>query len=463
MAMSEVTRRSLLSELGARVRGTVIGRDHPEYDEARAVWNGLIDRHPEVVVRCADADDVVACVNAARTHRPIVSIRGGGHQVAGSAVCDDGLVIDLSRMRDVIVDPVARTARVQGGARWADVDAAAQAFGLATPGGEVSETGVAGLTLGGGLGLMQRTHGLSCDNVLSMTVVTADGAVRTASADENAELYWALRGAGRGLGVVTEFTFALHRLGPEVAAAAFVYPADDAGAVFRAWRRLAAEAPPTIAPQFALWALPPFPGLPDEFVGVPIAMAVGTYIGEPADAAPVLEPFQGLGEPILDLSGTSTWVEAQSEFDFALPDGGRYYWKSHFTDELDDATIDLIVEHAARRPDPNSAVFVRTLGGTIDRIGPDETAFAHRGALFNVSVDAVWSDPALDDDAIGWARGLWNALEPVSRGMYLNFAGLGDEEGAGGDLILGAHEERVERIRLAYDPDGVFAAAAARP
>ncbi|MCD2443572.1 FAD-binding oxidoreductase [Agromyces sp. SYSU K20354] len=463
MALPEVARRTLIGDLRARVRGTVIGRDHPEYDHARAVWNGLIDRHPEVVVRCADVDDVVACVDAARVHRPIVSIRGGGHQVAGSAVCDDGLVIDLSGMRDVVVDPVARTARVQGGARWADVDAATQAFGLAAPGGEVSETGVAGLTLGGGLGLLQRTHGLSCDNVLSMTVVTADGVVRTASADEHADLYWALRGAGRGLGVVTEFTFALHPLGPDVAAAAFVYAPEDAGAVFRSWRQLAAEAPPTIAPEFALWALPPVPGLPDEIIGVPVALAFGTFIGAPADAATALEPFSRLGEPILDLSGTTTWVEAQSQFDFAIPDGGRYYWKSHFMDEPDDATIDLIVGHAARRPDPNSAVFVRTLGGAVDRIGSDETAFAHRGARFNVSVDAIWSDPALDDDSIGWARGLWNALEPVSRGMYLNFAGLGEEEGAVGGLILGAHEERVRRIRRTYDPEGVFESAAARP
>ncbi|MFE5670114.1 FAD-binding oxidoreductase [Agromyces sp. NPDC056523] len=441
-----------------------MGRDHSEYDHARAVWNGLIDRHPEVMVRCADIADVIACVEAARTHRPPVSIRGGGHQVAGSAVCDDGLVIDLSELRDVVVDPVARTARVQGGARWADVDAATQAFGLATPGGEVSETGVAGLTLGGGLGLMQRTHGLSCDNLISMTVVTADGQVRRASADENADLFWALRGAGRGLGVVTEFTFALHPLGPDVAAAAFVYAPEEAGAVFRAWRRLAVEAPTTIAPQFALWALPPFPGLPDEIVGVPIAIAIGTYIGDAADAAPVLEPFGALGEPILDLSGTSTWVEAQSQFDFALPDGGRYYWKSHFMDDLDDEAIDLIVGHAARRPDPNSAVFVRTLGGAVDRIGSDDTAFAHRGARFNVSVDAIWRDPALDDDSIAWARGLWNALEPGSRGMYLNFAGLDEEEGAGvSGLTLGANEARVREVRRRYDPEGVFGSAAARP
>ncbi len=451
----------LADDLRSHVHGDVIGRDHPRYDAARAVWNGLIDRHPDVIVECAGTDDVVRCVQTARRHRPPVSIRGGGHQVADSAVCDDGLVIDLSRMRRVEVDPVARIARVQGGARWADVDAAAQVHALATPGGEVSETGVAGLTLGGGLGLMQCTHGLSCDNVLSMTVVTADGAVRTASADENPDLFWALRGAGRGLGVVTEFEFALHPLGPDVAGAAFAYPVESAGAVFRAWRELARKATDTVAPQFALWALPPFPGLPEEFVGVPVVLAVGTYIGDPADAGPVLEPFARLGEPLLDLSETTTWIEAQSAFDFALPDGGRYYWKSHFIDDLDDATIDLIVARTAHRPDPNSAVFVRTLGGAIDRVGADETAFAHRGARFNVSIDGVWRGPALDAASIAWVRGLWTALEPASRGVYLNFAGF-DDDGVR-SLVLGAHEERVDRIRRTYDPEGLFEVAAHRP
>lgn len=461
MAVSQVAHSALETDLRARVRGEVIGPGHAGYDDARRVWNGLIDRHPHVIVRCADVDDVVACVQAAQRHRPPVSVRGGGHQVAGSAVCDDGLVIDLSRMRGVAVDPVARRARVQGGALWADVDAAAQAFALATPGGEVSETGVAGLTLGGGLGLLQRTYGLSCDNVISMTIVTADGVVRTASADEDPDLYWALRGAGRGLGVVTEFTFALHSVGPDVAAAAFAFRVEDAAAVFRAWRELALAAPDTIAPQFALWSLPPFPGLPEDIVGVPVAIALGTYIGDPADAAPALEPFSRLGDPVLDLSGISTWIEAQSAFDEFIPDGDRYYWKSHFVDELDDDALDLIVDHASRRPDVRSAVFVRTLGGAIDWTGPDETAFAHRGARFNVSIDAIWTDPALDGASIAWARELWSALEPSSRGVYMNFAGLDDD--AVQSLVLGAHEDRVERIRRTYDPDGLFETAAGRP
>jgi FAD/FMN-containing dehydrogenase len=461
MDTTTAQRSTMESELRARIRGEVIGRDHPEYDGARAVWNGLVDRHPSLIVRCAGTDDAVACVEAAARHRPPVSIRGGGHQVAGSAVCDDGLVIDLSRMRGVSVDPVARLARVQGGALWQDVDAATQVHGLATPGGEVSATGVAGLALGGGLGLMQRTHGLACDNVMSMRVVTADGMVRTASATENADLYWALRGAGRGLGVVTEFTFALHPLGPEVASAGFAFPLADAASVFSAWREMALAAPDSIAPEFALWSLPPFPGLPEELVGLSVALAFGTFIGDPAESAPVLEPFSRLGDPLLDLSGTGTWLETQSEYDAVLPAGARYYWKSHFVDDIDARTIGTMIEHAMRRPDARCAVIVRTLGGAVDRVGPDETAYAHRGARFNVSIDGIWTDPALDEACIAWVRELWKELEPISRGVYLNFAGFG-EDGVR-DRVLGRHAERVDRIRRAYDPDGLFDEAARRP
>ncbi|MFE5408576.1 FAD-binding oxidoreductase [Microbacterium sp. NPDC056569] len=461
MDTTTAQRSTLESELRARVRGEVIGRDHAEYDRARAVWNGLVDRHPSLIVRCVDTDDVVACVEAAARHRPPVSIRGGGHQVAGSAVCDDGLVIDLSRMRGVRVDPVARLARVQGGALWQDVDAATQVHGLATPGGEVSETGVAGLTLGGGLGLLQRAFGLACDNVVSMEVVTADGVVRTASAIENPDLFWTLRGAGRGVGVVTEFTFALHPVGPDVATAGFAFEAEDAASVFAAWREVALAAPESVAPEFALWSLPPFAGLPEEFVGRSVALAFGTFIGDPDDATPVLESFSRLGDPLLDLSGTSTWVETQSAYDPTLPAGARYYWKSHFVDDIDPATIATLAEHASRRPDARCAVIVRTLGGAIDRVGPDGTAYAHRGARFNVSIDGIWTDPALDEACIGWVRGLWSALEPVSRGVYLNFAGFG-EDGVR-DRVLGRNARRVDRIRRAYDPDGLFDEAARQP
>ena len=386
--------RALGDALRAALRGEVIDRDHAAYDEARRVWNGLIDRHPAVIARCADVADVVEAVRVARDHRPVTSIRGGGHQVAGSAVCDDGLVIDLSAMRSVHVDATARTARVQAGATWGEVDRATQVHGLATPGGEVSVTGVAGLTLGGGLGVMMRTHGLSCDNLRSVEIVTADGMVRTASRDEHTDLFWAVRGGGRGLGVVTSLEFDLHPLGPDVAAALVLYPYEDAVSVLRAWRDAVRRAPDTLAPEIGLWSIPPLPDVPDELHGSPIVMVAGVHIGPPAEAGPVLAPLQQLGRPLADMTGTMPYVESQSAVDELFPDGARYYWKSHFVDEMTDELIDTLVALDADRPSPESVIMIRTLGGAIGRVGDDETAYPHRSARFNVSVDASWQDPA---------------------------------------------------------------------
>ncbi len=453
----------MVEDLRVALRGEVIARRDPAYDDARRVWNGLIDRHPAAIARCADVADVIEAVRIARSHRPVVSIRGGGHQVAGSAVCDDGLVIDLSAMRGVQVSSTTRTAHVQAGATWGDVDRATQVHGLATPGGEVSVTGVAGLTLGGGLGVMMRTHGLSCDNLRSVELVTADGMVRTASRDEHTDLFWAARGGGRGIGVVTSFEFDLHPVGPEVTSALVLYPYEDAAALLRAWRDVARAAPDTLAPEVALWSVPPAPDVPAELHGAAVVIVAGVYIGPPADAAPVLAPLRQLGTPIADMTSTTSYVESQSALDELFPDGDRHYWKSHFVDELTDELLDTIVDHDARRPSPESLVIIRTLGGAIARIGPDETAYPHRSASFNVSVDASWQDPGLDDTAIGWARSTWSALAPFATGgLYLNFAGLGDDS----DLraaALGHNEARHDRIRRTYDPDGLFGTAASLP
>jgi FAD/FMN-containing dehydrogenase len=461
--MAPESERVLVDALRGCLRGAVVGRGDPAYDEARRVWNGLVDRHPAVIARCTDVADVVEAVRVAREHNPVVSIRGGGHQVAGSAMCDDGMVIDLSALRGVQVDPRARTAHVQAGATWGDVDRATQVHGLATPGGEVSVTGVAGLTLGGGLGLMMRTYGLSCDNLLSVEIVTADGMVRTASRDEHADLFWAARGGGRGLGVVTSFEFALHPLGPDVAGAMVLYPYEDAGAVLRAFRDAAREVPDTLVPEIGLWSIPPLPDVPEEPHGTPVVIVAGVYISNPVDADPVLAPLRQLGTPLADLSGTSTYVEAQSALDGLFPDGGRYYWKSHFLDELTDELIDTVVELDSHRPTPESVVYIRTLGGAISRVADAATAYPHRSAAFNLSVDASWHDPALDDTAISWARSTWDALaEFGTGGVYLNFAGLG-EESAMRAAALGSNAARLDAIRRAYDPDGLFEAAAHRP
>jgi FAD/FMN-containing dehydrogenase len=456
------TAAAVAEELRASFSGEIITPDHPDYDAARQVWNGLIDRHPAVIARCANVDDVVAAVGAARHHRIEVSIRGGGHQIAGTAVIDDALVIDLSAMRDVEVDPEARIARVAGGALWQDVDRASQAHGLATTGGEVSITGVAGLTLGGGMGLLQRAFGLACDNLRAVEIVTADGVVRRASAGEHPDLFWAARGAGRGIGVVTAFEFDLHPLGPDVACAQVMYPASQAGAVARAWRDLAMSAPESVSPELMFWSIPPDPEIPSELHGLPVVIALGIYAGDPADADAALAPFHELGEPLLDVSGVVPYADLQASADELVPDGGRYYFKAHFADQLTDEALDDLVELHANRPTDLTLIAVRTLGGAIDRVRADESAYPHRGHRFNVSVDAVWKDAADDDRAIEWSRSAWSAWKHHAvGGVYMNFAGLEDETDVTGTDLFG-NEARLAEIRVAYDPDGVFAAAATR-
>lgn len=463
---SAVSERALADRLRAELRGRVISREHPAYDDARSVWNGLIDRHPAVIAQCTGTADVIGAVNAARAHRPVVSIRGGGHQVAGSAVCDDGLVIDLSPMKGVHVDPVNRTVRVQAGVTWGELDRETQVFGLATPGGEVSTTGVSGLTLGGGLGVLMRAHGLSCDNLSSVEIVTADGAVRTASREREPDLFWALRGGGRGLGVVTSYDFFLHPLGPEVATAQVLYPYEDAEAVMRAFRDAVDSVPDTVSPELALWSVPPDPSLPRELHSAKVLVAAGVHAGPPGEAAAeaALAPLKQLGTPLAGLSGIVPYVAAQSALDDRFPDGKRYFMKSHFMNGLSDEAVSTLLAHDARRPTPDTLTVIRTLGGAVARLPSDDSAFAHRSARFNLSIDAAWEDPSLDEEAIGWSRSAWEDLLPFSTGgTYLNFAGLGDDAAELGPTAYGDHERRLEQIRRRYDPECLFTTAAARP
>lgn len=458
------TESVIADELRTALRGAVITRSDPEYDDARRVWNGLIDNHPAVIARCTGTADVVEAVRVARTHRPVVSVRGGGHQVAGSAVLDDALVIDLSPMTGVHVDVQARTARVQPGATWGHVDRETQLFGLAAPGGEVSITGVAGLTLGGGMGHLQRRHGLSCDNLRSVELVTADGMVRRASPDEHPDLFWAARGGGRGIGVVTSFEFDLHPLGPDVAVGQFIFPYEEAESVMRGFRDVAPTMPESVSPELVMWSLPPDPDIPEEMHGSKAVFVSGVYAGPASEAGDVFAPLAALGTPIADLSGTFPYVAVQSEIDAMIPDGIRAYMKSHFADELSDAAIGTLLEHDAARPNALSLIAIRTLGGAVARVAPEDSAYAHRSATFNVSVDAFWDEPDLDESAIGWARSSWDAMAPFSTGgVYVNFSGLHDEADDVRPLVQGAGAERLDRIRSEYDPDGIFDAAAKAP
>lgn len=459
MATTETTRLApvLVAALRPSFRGEIIDQDHPEYDQARRVWNGIIDRYPAAIARCSGTADVVEAVRVAREYRPLVSIRGGGHQVAGGAVCDDGLVIDLSALKGIHVDPVARTVRAQAGVTWGELDRETQLFGLITPGGEVSTTGIAGLTLGGGMGSVMRAYGLSCDNLRSIEIVTAEGMVRTASRDDHPELFWAARGGGRGLGVVTSFEFDLHPLGPEVAQAELFYPYADAERVLRAWREFALRAPDTVAPEFVLWSIPPDPGIPSALHGSKVIIVAGVFAGPPSEATPALAPLHELGTPLLDTSGVKPYVQVQSALDGFVPSGGRYYMKSHFMNELTDEAIAALLECDTRRPNPETLIVIRTLGGAIARVGPEESAYPHRSARFNLSIDPLWSDPALDDTAIGWARSTWNTMRPFATGgVYLNFAGLADDPDAVPDAVFGPNHPRLATIRATYDPHSLF-------
>ena len=456
--------RAMVAGLRAALRGEVIDRAHPGYHEARAVWNGLIDRQPAVIARCADTADVVEAVRAAAEHRPPVSIRGGGHQVAGSAVCDDGLVIDLSAMKGIQVDPVARRARAQAGVTWGELDRETQQFGLATPGGEVSTTGIAGLTLGGGMGFQMRLRGLSCDNLHSVEIVTGDGQVRIASHDQHPDLFWAARGGGRGLGVVTWFEFELHPLGPEVAVAQYLYPYTEAERVLRAFRDLAPDVADTVAPELVLWTVPADPAIPAELHGTPTVLVAGVHVGAPADAAGDLAPLRELGPPLLDMSVAMPFLDVQSAFDGLVPPGGRYYMKSHFLDEISDDAIAALLDCYERNPCPETLIVLRTLGGAISRFGVEDSAYPHRTARFNLSIDPFWFDPALDEAAIKWARSTWDTMRPFATGgVYVNFAGLSDDADHLTAALYGPHQERLDRIRTGYDSEGVFASAARRP
>jgi FAD/FMN-containing dehydrogenase len=464
MAGARSTGAAVLAEsLRGLMRGDVIERGDAEYDDVRRVWNGLVDRHPLVIARCADAGDVVAAVKVAREHRPLVSVRGGGHQIAGSAVCDDGLVIDLSAMRNVLVDTAARRVVAAGGATWRDVDAATQADGLAVPGGEVSTTGIGGFTLGGGMGLIMRAHGLACDALRAIEIVTADGALRRASPHEHAELFWAARGGGRGIGVVTSFEFEAYPLGPDVAVVQAFYPWEDAARILADWTALAVRMPETVTPQAILWSVPADPSIPEELHGRKTLIVAGLYCGAPDDGAAVLEPLRRLGMPFLELSGTMPYVAMQSSVDELFPTGGRYYMKSHMMRDLPRAAIDIALEWDARRPTPQTLIAIRTLGGAVSRVSREESAFAHRDARFNFSIDAGWTDPRQDAEAIGWARGMWDALAPFASGVYINFSGLADEADALRDSVFGASTDRLAEVRRTYDPEGLFAAAARQP
>jgi FAD/FMN-containing dehydrogenase len=438
-------------------RGAVLRPGDEGYDDARAIWNGLIDRRPALIVQCTGAADVVQAVNFAREHELLLSIKAGAHNVAGNAVNDGGLVIDLSQMRGVHVDSATQRVRAQGGATWGDADRETQLFGLAVPGGVVSTTGIAGLTLHGGVGHLRRKYGLSIDNLRSVDIVTADGQLRRASADENADLFWAVRGAGSNFGVVTSFEFEAHPVGPMLTVGAVFYPLVDAKAIIQGWRDYMASAPEELSSLAICWSVPPEEPFPPELHGTPALVVAGAYAGPVAEGEPVVQPLRELGTPLIDLSGPWPWIGLQSGFDALFPKGEFRYWKSRALAELTEAAIDDIVDFAARRPTPLTDIVMWHHGGAMSRVGETDTAYAGRDASFLVTGEVNWTDASLNDEAIAWGREFWAAMERHSTGgVYLNFPGLGEEKEALVRAGHGVNYDRLAELKAKYDPTNVF-------
>jgi FAD/FMN-containing dehydrogenase len=429
------------------------------YEEARRVWNGMIDRHPALIVRAADVGDVVRAVDFGRAHHLLTAVRGGGHNVAGHATGDGCLVIDLSSMKEVEVDPQSRTVRVAGGATLGDVDPVTQQHGLAIPFGVVSQTGVAGLTLGGGLGWLRSKYGLTVDQLSAAEVVTADGRVVTASERENPDLLWGLRGGGGNFGIVTTFTYRAHPVGPEVFFTAVFHHGERAVEALQRYRAFNASAPDEVSTLASLGIFPEgAEEFPEEVHGLSFVAFIGLYAGPVDEGARAMAPLREMSEPLVDFSGPTTYVQAQQFFDADYPAGElRYYWKSLNLMALSDASIEGIVAHARKQPSPLSTTDLWPLRGAVQRVPDEETAFYGRQADLLLNVEANWERPAADEANVRWARDAVADMETFSDGSrYLNFPGFQEEGDAMMRAAFGPGYERLVALKQAYDPDNFF-------
>jgi FAD/FMN-containing dehydrogenase len=450
MTISELSPASLdTSELRSRFRGALLRPGEEGYDEARRIWNGAIDRRPALIARCAGADDVAEAVRFARERDLLIAIRGGGHAVAGHAVNDGGIMIDLSLMKAIRVDPAARTARAAGGVLWRELDAATQQHGLAAPGGIISHTGIGGLTLGGGLGHLMRKHGLTVDNLLSVDLVTAEGERLRVDERTDPELLWGLRGGGGNFGVATALEYRLHRVGPMVLGGPVFWTLDDAPAVLRRLRDYAPEAPDELGISLALMAAPPLPFLPRAHVGRPVAALVLAWCGELEDGERALAPLRE--GALADAVGVLPYVALQSLLDGGAPHGRRYYWKSHRLATLSDDVIGVLLERTASKTSPFSQINGWAMGGAVSRVAADATAVGPREVGFDVSLVAAWHD---GDGHREWVREGWDALRGHSTGVYANF--ISDEGRAGVEAAYGDRLARLTALKDRMDPDNAF-------
>jgi FAD/FMN-containing dehydrogenase len=444
-----------LEQLRQGFRGQLIEAGGPGYDEARGIWNGDFDHRPALIARASGTADVVAAVDFARENGSLLAVKGGGHSLPGYSSCDDGVMLDFSLMKGVFVDRAAGTARAQGGAGWGDFDRETQAYGLAVTGGQVTHTGIAGLTLGGGIGWLHRKHGLTCDNLISAEVVTADGSIVTASEDEHDDLFWGLRGGGGNFGVVTSFAYRLHELGP-VLAGAVIHPAERAGEVLRFFRDFTADAPEELTSYAIFFTAPPHPPFPDEVQGKGLVALAACYAGDLDEGERVVRPLREFGPPALDILQPMPYTVIQSMFDDSAPYGRPYYVRGDNVGGLSDELIDTLAEFAASMPRPFSELHVGQLGGAIARVPEDATPYSGRDAQYALIYITGWEDPGEKDTGVSWVRGVSEAVRPQVIGTYVNFL---EDEGA--DRVRFAYGspdkyERLVALKTKYDPGNLF-------
>lgn len=452
-----VVKKAELDSFRKDLHGPLLLPGDNGYEESRKLWNGMIDRRPGLIVKCRSTADVIKCVNFARERGIVLAVRGGGHNVAGNALCEGGMVIDLSEMRSVRVDLKQQAVHIEGGATLGDVDRETSVHDLATPTGVVTETGYAGLTLHGGMGWQLRKRGLAADNLLAVEIVTADGALRRASADEHADLFWAIRGGGGNFGIVTSFVSRLHPIPREMLFAVSLFSLDHAPAVLRFLRDYMVTAPDELMVLSALWTAPELPAVPEAMRGSHALFVLGCYLGSPEKAEEVLEPLRTCKPVIADLTSRKSWRDVQKFFDEDYPSGRRYYWKSTLIKELSGPVIESLVGHAASRPSLLTSIDIWPMGGAFGRVGADETAFGNRDVTFTINYESNWERAEEDEANILWTRSSLKEVQALSQSRtYLNFAGFAEEKEKMVQDSFGSNYGRLRKIKTKYDPDNLF-------
>jgi FAD/FMN-containing dehydrogenase len=445
---------ALIVDFASKLRGKVIFPADPEYDESRKIWNAMIDRKPALIVKCMGTADVANCVKFARENNFLVSVRGAGHNIAGMSLADDALLIDLSPMKGVWVNPQTRTVLVSPGATLGDIDCETQAYGLATPLGIASTTGISGLTLGGGFGWLSRSYGLTVDNLLSAEVVTAEGNVLQASEHENVNLFWALRGGSGNFGIITSFKFKLHPVGPQLLAGLIVHPFEDAENVLRHYRNFTSSAPDEATCWAILRKAPPLPFLPTEVHGKEVVIIAAVYAGDIKEGEKVFESLRRFGNPIKDVIAPTLFASWQKAFDPLLTSGARNYWKSNNHTELADDLLDILIEYTRHLPSSATEIFIGQFGGAINRVAPDATAYPHRNANYVFTVHTRWENSVDDIKCIEWSKQLFDKTVLYSTGgVYVNFISEGENRIS---AAYGSNYERLAKIKSKYDPENFF-------